>query len=64
MIDQGLLTAASIYVGVLIGVGALLLLALAAWGVRAKTASRHEPLTARAQRHSGAPKPRTPHPVH
>ncbi|GAA3391983.1 hypothetical protein [Cryptosporangium minutisporangium] len=34
MIDQGLATAAITYVGVLIAVGAVVLLALGAWAVR------------------------------
>ncbi|TQS45745.1 hypothetical protein [Cryptosporangium phraense] len=69
MIDQGLLTAASVYVGLLIVVGAVVLLALAAWGVRSsfRGQATRSPLTARAERHSSDTDDavdRTPHLVH
>jgi hypothetical protein len=61
MIDQALATAVLIFASALLGIGALTLLALAAWGLRT-------PLARRAERRSATrtqlPLRGTPHPVH
>jgi hypothetical protein len=63
MIDQGLATAAITFVGVLIAVGAVVLLALGAWAVRSPLNDWNQRRHA-ARSNQNAPLGRTPHPVH
>jgi hypothetical protein len=67
MIDQGLAAAAIVYASVLAGIGAIVLLALAAWWVRSPLTSAVQRRAADrgSRRENDAPQlTGTPHPAH
>ena len=64
MIDQGLATAAITFVGVLIAVGAVVLLAVAAWAVRSPLNDWNQRRKATSRSDQNAQIGRTPHPAH